>query len=62
MRRPTRWVAWALALAAWASSAGAGIDSDSVRLAATGQYGALEQLLEAQAARQKLGTRDLHAL
>lgn len=62
MRCRTRWTAWALALATWASSAVAGIDSDSVRLAATGQYGALEQLLEAQAARQKLGTRDLHAL
>lgn len=44
----------------WAMAAG--VDSESVRLAATGQFDALERLMEGEAARRELGTRDRHAL
>ena len=40
----------------------AGVDSDSIRFAANGQYAALESLMEAEEARRPLGTRDRHAL
>lgn len=53
----------ALALCAGMGAARAlGLDTETVRLAATGQYGALQSLLEAEQTRLRLGTRDLHAL
>ncbi len=52
----------AVSLVVWAGHAAAGIDLETVKLAANGQYSQLETLLETEAARRPLGTRDQHAL
>ena len=52
----------AVSLVAWAGHAAAGIDLETVKLAANVQYSQLETLLETEAARRPLGTRDQHAL
>ncbi|GAB3356794.1 MULTISPECIES: CHAT domain-containing protein [Giesbergeria] len=49
-------------LAAVAGAAQAGLDLETVKLAANGQYTQLETLLETEAAQRPLGTRDRHAL
>lgn len=51
-----------VAAATMANTAHAGIDLETVKLAANGQYEQLETLLETEAAQHPLGSRDLHAL
>lgn len=52
----------ALCLSAVAGTAQAGVDLETVKLAANGQFEQLETLLETEAARKPLGSRDQHAL